>query len=65
MKYAYVRCEVTKTRDAPCDLPSFAHCFVEAADDDQAYELGAKQLAAAQPLMPGYWLFNDYVVKLP
>ena len=64
-RYIYVRCEATTTEHGPRDLASFAHCFVEADDDDQAYTLGAAKLDHERPLMAGYYGLNDYVAALP
>ena len=65
MKFIYVRAEATTTEHGPRDLTSFAHCFVEAESEEAAYLAGGAALAVERPLMPKYYMINDYVVALP
>lgn len=53
-RYAYIICEMID------EMPSFRHAFIEADDEEQAYDVGHRTVR--QPKGNG---LNDYVFELP
>lgn len=43
---------------------SFRHCFITAADADEAYDVGYRELASKGVKCPENAVMNDYVVEL-
>jgi len=63
-RWLYVQCEIDPTGKL---LPSFAHRFVQADCDDDAYLKGARYFDKHPTRLSQqrYLFLNDYVVLLP